>query len=394
MSKLIKRKKVMLALLALILLTATVGIGVYDFGVKAGSIDIDGNREEIKTNLDTVGELLEEREIEVIEEDKLSPGVDEKLEEGFEIKIEKAIPVLVTVDGETAEIMTAETTVEKVLQSNGYYYDESDRISPSLDSEVAEEMEIVINRVTKAYKSDEEEIAFETVTRENNELEKGTSRTVQAGEVGTIVIETKETYVDGELESIETVKETIEKNPVAEIIEKGTKEIVVEKEVVSNRASNTKREEAPKEEQEVKHEAPAVKESSATVESKPAAAPAPAPAAKPAPAPAPAAETSGKPSGNGIVMNASAYDDSLANYPGYTGLTASGTRVRPGVIAVDPRVIPLGTRVYIEHMDGTPWGYAIAEDTGGAIKGNKIDIYMKSGALQFGRRNMRLFIVN
>ena len=57
---------------------------------------------------------------------------------------------------------------------------------------------------------------------------------------------------------------------------------------------------------------------------------------------------------------------------GYGAGTATGTRCTEGrTIAVDPRVIPLGSKVYIEGF-----GDFIAEDTGGAIKGNKIDIYL------------------
>ena len=55
------------------------------------------------------------------------------------------------------------------------------------------------------------------------------------------------------------------------------------------------------------------------------------------------------------------------------GLTATGLKARFGVAAVDPRFIPLGTRLYIEG-----YGYAIAADTGGAIKGNRIDLCVDS----------------
>ena len=68
----------------------------------------------------------------------------------------------------------------------------------------------------------------------------------------------------------------------------------------------------------------------------------------------------------------------------------------PGVVAVDPRVIPLGTKLYIESMDGWPdYGYAVAGDTGGAIKGNKIDLFYHSSKTvrQFGRRNVRVKIL-
>ena len=75
--------------------------------------------------------------------------------------------------------------------------------------------------------------------------------------------------------------------------------------------------------------------------------------------------------------------------------TASGTTVRRNpsgysTLAVDPRVIPLGTKVYVEG-----YGYAIAEDTGGAIKGNKIDVYMNTVAecYNWGVRNVNVYIL-
>ena len=66
--------------------------------------------------------------------------------------------------------------------------------------------------------------------------------------------------------------------------------------------------------------------------------------------------------------------------PSY-GNTASGLKIIPNtgmkVIAVDPNVVPLGTEVYIEGLNGAAnYGYAIAADTGSAIKNNKIDLYM------------------
>lgn len=71
-------------------------------------------------------------------------------------------------------------------------------------------------------------------------------------------------------------------------------------------------------------------------------------------------------------------------------VTAIGTKIRRGVIAVDPRVIPLRTRVYVEG-----YGFATAEDTGGAIKGNKIDIVMdtKAQSRNWGVRNVKIYIL-
>ena len=70
-----------------------------------------------------------------------------------------------------------------------------------------------------------------------------------------------------------------------------------------------------------------------------------------------------------------------------------------GVIAVDPKVIPLGSRVYIESSDGGKswvYGFAVAADTGGAIKGNKIDLCYNTRAecLQFGRRSATVYILD
>ncbi len=71
------------------------------------------------------------------------------------------------------------------------------------------------------------------------------------------------------------------------------------------------------------------------------------------------------------------------------GLTATGIPVRKGVVAVDPNVIPLHTKLYIEG-----YGPAIAADVGGAIKGNRIDLFYECAtrAMQFGRRTVEVTI--
>ncbi|WML34954.1 3D domain-containing protein [Clostridium sp. OS1-26] len=78
------------------------------------------------------------------------------------------------------------------------------------------------------------------------------------------------------------------------------------------------------------------------------------------------------------------------------GVTASGTSTQRDIdgystIAVDPRVIPLGSRVYVEG-----YGYAVAEDIGGAIKGNIIDVFFQSEseARSWGRRSVTVYILN
>lgn len=93
-----------------------------------------------------------------------------------------------------------------------------------------------------------------------------------------------------------------------------------------------------------------------------------------------------------FIVSATAY---TAYCNGCSGITRTGLNLRNNpnlkVIAVDPRVIKLGTKVHVEG-----YGYAIAGDTGGAIKGKKIDVFMpnKSSAYQWGRKNVKITILN
>ena len=90
-------------------------------------------------------------------------------------------------------------------------------------------------------------------------------------------------------------------------------------------------------------------------------------------------------------MEATAY----TYVPGKTTMTtATGERLRKGIVAVDPKVIPLHTKMFIT---GTiEYGLGVAEDTGGVIKGNIVDLaYMSyDECIQFGRRQMQVYILD
>lgn len=92
-----------------------------------------------------------------------------------------------------------------------------------------------------------------------------------------------------------------------------------------------------------------------------------------------------------FTVSASAY---TASCKGCSGITRTGLNLKknPGlkVIAVDPKVIKLGTKVHVEG-----YGYAVAGDIGSAIKGNKIDVFMPShsNALKWGRKNVKIKIL-
>ncbi len=96
--------------------------------------------------------------------------------------------------------------------------------------------------------------------------------------------------------------------------------------------------------------------------------------------------------GKEMYVEATAY---TAYCNGCSGKTATGINLRSNpdvkVIAVDPRIIPLGTKVWVEG-----YGYAVAGDVGGAIKGDKIDVFMptKEQAFRFGRKKVKIRILN
>ncbi|MEJ9312791.1 LysM peptidoglycan-binding domain-containing protein [Priestia megaterium] len=104
------------------------------------------------------------------------------------------------------------------------------------------------------------------------------------------------------------------------------------------------------------------------------------------------AESSQQASGKSMTVEATAY---TANCAGCSGTTATGVNLKANpnqkVIAVDPSVIPLGSKVYVEG-----YGEAVAADTGGAIKGNRIDVFVpaEGDAQQFGRKSVKITVMN
>jgi 3D (Asp-Asp-Asp) domain-containing protein len=93
---------------------------------------------------------------------------------------------------------------------------------------------------------------------------------------------------------------------------------------------------------------------------------------------------------NEFYMEATAYSPTVQETDGDPWMTASGMKSGQGVVAVDPKVISLGSKLYVEG-----YGYAIAGDTGGAIKGNRIDVFFYSSdqTAKWGRRWARVFVL-
>lgn len=99
----------------------------------------------------------------------------------------------------------------------------------------------------------------------------------------------------------------------------------------------------------------------------------------------------GSSSGKVITMVATGYDNSWkSNYPYYGQPSYTGLPLQRGVVATDPNVIPMGTRLYVAG-----YGEAIAADQGGAIKGNRIDLYFDSHqeAMNWGIKTVKVTIL-
>ena len=327
-----------------ILLAAILLMGVgFTAAKKEVIIVCDGQETKVSTYAKTVGEVLESQDIEIIAEDKVIPGLDEKLEKNTTIVVEKAFEITL-IDGDKEQnITTTEKTVINLLKTLNIELAEEDRIEPAIDSNLLPGDKIKITRITSETLVEEHEIPFQTTIKHNDNMDHGKTKKIKDGETGIKEVQFKVTYEDGVEIEREIIEEKVIKEATNEIIEKGTARYLV-----------TSRGSKPRKYKDV------------------------------------------------MIMEATAY---IADYastgkkPGdkYFGITASGTKARPGVVAVDPRVIPMGTKLYIESMDGTAsYGNATAEDTGGAIKGEKIDLFFPTSqeVKQFGRRNVKVYILD
>ena len=91
------------------------------------------------------------------------------------------------------------------------------------------------------------------------------------------------------------------------------------------------------------------------------------------------------------IFEATAYTDNVQSQGKWVGQTATGRKPQVGVIAVDPNVIPLNTKLYVEG-----YGEAVAGDVGGAIKGKRVDLFhnTQSECKSFGRRKVKIWRLN
>lgn len=311
-------------------------------------IIVGGETKTISTTADVVSEVLAEANVQIAEHDAVTPAADAEVGPNGIIAIEKAFEVTLVDGKEETKVWSTSTTVADFLKQHNIQLNEFDRVELAMDELILPESVIQVVRVEKVTDVVEEETNFAVETKKDDSLLKGKEKVVQAGEKGSVK-RTYEVVKENDKEvSRNLLNEEVEKEPTKKVVAVGTK-------VVTASVPQGK------------------KVATASVSR--------------------GASSSEEPAqGKEFYVTATAY---TAYCNGCSGITATGINLKENpslkVIAVDPSVIPLGSKVWVEG-----YGYAVAGDTGGAIKGSKIDLFMpsKSQAYDFGRKKVLVKVLN
>lgn len=274
------------------------------------------------------------------------------------IEIAYNFPVYVTCGDVTTKITFSEGTVKEAIEMAGYELDKYDLTEPSADTVITETAYIDYVDIAYVKGSYNEKIPYSTKTVYSNKTDKGVT-TIAEGQEGIKQIDYTEKLVNGESVEKKITGTKVVKKPQDTVKTIGTK---VKKKVVKKPA--------------------AVKTSSSV---------------KSVSVLKPSFEI--KLDKNGNPVNYKSKRIARATAYTYTGNNCStGVSPKPGYIAVNPKVIPYGTKMYIKTADGKfVYGYAVAADTGGFIRRHPtgIDLFMtsESACVSFGVRNVEIYIL-
>lgn len=290
--------------------------------------------------------VLDEVGVELDEDDFYTTAAGDGISE---ITVQRGQVVHVNYCGKKMELNTYGETLGALLNRNGIQTYGQYSVSQSLQTMTYDGMQVQIGNVVQAQETYTVELPFETLYCQDPDLPAGQEEIVVSGSAGQLLCSAEVVYVNAQEQSRIVTDETVLERPVNQIVAVGT-------------GSETQ-------------------------------------------------EDSGEQElwiGDGIIRlptgEVLTYTDSgTYNATAYTHMdegcdmvTATGTRVRWGTVAVDPRMIPYGTRMFIVTEDGSYiYGLATAEDCGGAINGNRIDLYMPtlSEAFRFGRRSCTVYFL-
>ncbi len=313
---------------ALLVLVIILGFSAYQYAQKDITITVDGKIIPVETFSFTVGSVLDKEGIQIKENDLVEPKANKFLTEGININIIRAVPVALTVDNKSIKVNMVEPTVEKVLLKSKINLNKFDRVETNLHERTADSNYIRVIRVEKKKETRRVECKYNLKLVPNEKMLKGERKTIQKGEEGLKVEEVLATYENGEKVSEEVLSSKVVVEPIEEVVFFGKKERW--------------------------EPADRYKESSLNLDYK-------------------------------KVLNVEATAYTHTGNTTYTGIWPY-----EGIVAVDPSVIPLKSKLFVEG-----YGFAEAQDTGGLIKGNIIDVFMdnREKALNWGRKQIKVYIL-
>lgn len=289
------------------------------------------------TRQDVAAEFLEEKGITIGDDKILGFQLTDTLENGNVLEIKQGRVVTLTADGLSKKILTDKANVTEVINENGIVINENDWADPGFEAPVTDGMNITLRRIDVREETITEAFSGPVEKRTDSSMYRDEKKVVN-GTDGERTIVYKVMYDGDEEVYREVISNKVTKNATPTVITTGTKDrLIIER-------TGKKFEYSKK-----------------------------------------------------LTVKATAYDTSLGENGGYSK-TAYGLTPGFGIVAVDPKVIPLGTKLYIESPDGGKswsYGYCIAGDTGGAIKGNKVDLCFntQSECVKFGRRDAVVYIL-
>ncbi len=303
---------------------------------KEVTISVDGNQSKVWTTETQVKDILKEANIEVSEHDTLAQGLDTAIGADNKIDIQKAFQVSLVDGVNERQVWSTSTTVANFLKQQGIQLNEFDRVENNLKDVITPQSKITVVRVEKVIDVVEESLDFAIEKKQDASLQKGHQKVVTAGQKGLMTKTYEVMKENGQVVAKNLQSEKVVKESKKQVVAVGTKTVVASTATVSR-------------------------------------------GSEPA-------------SGKEFYVTATAY---TPNCSGCSGISATGINLKANsgmkVIAVDPSVIKLGSKVWVEG-----YGTAIAGDTGGAIKGNRIDILVqsKSQASNWGVRKVRIKVLN
>ncbi len=355
MEKQPKQRNLVFRLVALVLMICVLA-GLFSQSVFARNsyVITDGETVTVHQSYSTDPDVvLDEVGIELSDEDTYTTSYNDGVSR---IDIQRMQLVTVDCRGDQRTVGTYGETVGQLLERLGITTDSRDAISCELDAQTYDGLHVEIVHKEIAFEQVEVPIPCETKYYEDSELEPGKEIVLAEGTNGLARNTERVSYENGREVSREVVSSVILTEMTPRLVVRGPQ--------------NTLRAQPDEPEYVVR-----------------------------------SAQTKDNASGNTITTVGGmtyTYSDKLSvtctaySCEGYTGITATGTVARVGAVAVDPRYIPLGTKMYIVSNDGQyVYGYCVAEDTGGSIKGYKIDLYFDTvdECWDFGIRNCTAYII-